>query len=80
MTLCSILLTVALCNFLYHLLYWLIKCMVPWIQSSSNSTADEEFTKQDLAFDSNKSTTGQLEKDDPSDTLISSLSSADDAK
>ena len=54
--------------------------MVPWMQSSSNSTEDEAFTNPGSAFDSNKSTTGQLEKDDPSDTLISSLSSADDAK
>ena len=80
MTLCSILLTVALCNFLYHFLYWFIKCMVPWIQSSSNSTGDEELTNQGSAFDSNKSSTGQLENDNQSDTLISSLSSAYDAK
>jgi len=54
--------------------------MVPWMQSSSNTTGDNEFTYQGSAFDSNKSTTGQLEKDDPNDTLISSLSSADDVK
>ena len=51
--------------------------MVPWMQSSSNSTGDEEFTNQGSSFDSN---TGKLEKDDPSDTLISSLSSVDDVK
>lgn len=80
MTLCAILITVALCNFLYHFLYWLIKYTVPWIQSSSNSTGDEVFANQSMAFNSNRSTTGQLEKDNRSETLISSLSSTDDAK
>lgn len=53
---------------------------MPLMESTSNTTEDEANNTKESTFHSNKSTEGHLGKDNPSVTLISTITSADDAK
>ena len=50
------------------------------MESTSNTTGDEANTTKESTFYSKKSTKGHLGKDNPSVTLISTITSADGAK